>query len=101
MSSHFFDRFFGGRGRGSGHGSGRGHGSDRYYRDADPREAPVRERVIVCPACRADNQPDSRFCGSCGRQLAAAPTACPKCNATIASGAKFCSSCGTAASGTT
>ncbi|TBR28279.1 MAG: zinc-ribbon domain-containing protein [Reyranella sp.] len=97
MSSHFFDRFFGGRGRSGGHGLGRGHG-ERYYRDADPREASVRERVIVCPACRSDNQPDSRFCGNCGRQLGAASIMCSKCNTAIANGAKFCSSCGTAAS---
>ena len=56
------------------------------------------ERVLVCPSCRSDNAPDSRFCAQCGQRLGPAEQAC-KCGAVLAPGVKFCPSCGAAAAG--
>lgn len=47
----------------------------------------------VCPHCSAPST-GSKFCGSCGKPMAAAPSACPKCRAEIPAAAKFCPDCG-------
>ncbi len=48
----------------------------------------------VCPKCNAANPAGSKFCHSCGAQMAATGMTCPKCNAANQAGAKFCHSCG-------
>lgn len=45
-----------------------------------------------CARCRADNAPDSRFCDTCGSELA---PPCPACGLTGRPGAAFCGRCGT------
>ncbi|WP_371422589.1 zinc ribbon domain-containing protein [Tardiphaga sp.] len=111
MSSHFLGRLLGGHG-GSGHGGG-GHGSpwDAARLAQGPFSQPgpqapghgsipaTAQRVLVCPNCRGDNSPDSRFCGQCGQRLGPPEQACAKCGVTLASGVKFCPSCGEAAAG--
>jgi ribosomal protein L32 len=34
------------------------------------KHAKTQPGVNVCPSCRAENQPDHRFCGKCGKALA-------------------------------
>ncbi|MBX9843453.1 MAG: zinc-ribbon domain-containing protein [Xanthobacteraceae bacterium] len=114
MGSHFLDRLFGrryGGGHGGGHHGG-GHG-DRYGRgpdrgapwgnqqnpDWDQSPPPAQQRVLVCPSCRSDNAPDSRFCANCGQRFGSSEAACSKCNASIPANSKFCPSCGTAVAG--
>lgn len=45
-----------------------------------------------CPACGHDNDPGSRFCSECGKELT---VTCPTCGTTSALDAKFCNNCGT------
>lgn len=111
VGSHFFDRLLGrryGGGHGGGHHGG-GHGDwngpgpdrgapwgNRQNSDGDQSAPPVQQRVLVCPNCRSDNTPDSRFCVNCGQRFGSAEAACSKCNAPIAANSRFCPSCGTA-----
>ncbi len=46
---------------------------------------------MTCPACRADNPPENRFCDQCGAPL---ETRCPACQAALRPGARFCGTCG-------
>lgn len=46
-----------------------------------------------CPHCGAGNSAGMKFCGACGKPLAAT-TVCPHCNAEIPAGMKFCGNCG-------
>ena len=48
---------------------------------------------ILCPSCRAENDPSAKFCAKCGKEMASSAK-CPKCNAATAPGAKFCPECG-------
>lgn len=50
--------------------------------------------MVVCPHCNAQNKAGSKFCSSCGKELAAG-IVCKKCNAVVPAGSKFCPSCGT------
>lgn len=52
------------------------------------------QQAAVCPHCQAPST-GSKFCGSCGKPMAAAPVACSKCKAEIPGPAKFCPDCGT------
>jgi hypothetical protein len=52
-----------------------------------------RQGAAVCPNCSAPVT-GSKFCGSCGKPMQAAPSACPKCKAEIPAAAKFCPDCG-------
>ncbi|HZO62217.1 MAG TPA: adenylate/guanylate cyclase domain-containing protein, partial [Gaiellaceae bacterium] len=47
---------------------------------------------MICPACNHENPDGQKFCGECGRPLAAT---CPACGAQNAPGQKFCGECGT------
>jgi class 3 adenylate cyclase/tetratricopeptide (TPR) repeat protein len=47
---------------------------------------------MVCPACRAETRPGTRFCEECGARL---ELACPACGAAIPADKKFCGACGT------
>ena len=47
----------------------------------------------ACPACGVSNPPGSRFCGSCGANLAPVEP-CPSCGAENPAGQSFCNSCG-------
>ena len=44
-----------------------------------------------CANCGAENRPDAKFCGECGRALAAT---CPACGAANEAGRRFCYECG-------
>lgn len=56
------------------------------------------QQAASCPHCAAPST-GSRFCGSCGKPMAAAPVACSKCKAEIPGPAKFCPDCGTPRAG--
>ncbi len=47
---------------------------------------------VKCWKCGAENEPNSKFCSSCGASLE--PVKCPKCNTINEPGAKYCSNCG-------
>ena len=46
---------------------------------------------MECVSCGRANRPAARFCGGCGRPLAAR---CPACGAEAEAGAQFCDACG-------
>jgi class 3 adenylate cyclase/tetratricopeptide (TPR) repeat protein len=48
---------------------------------------------MLCPRCRHENAPTSKFCSECGARLA---LACAGCGSELPAGAKFCSQCGQA-----
>ena len=52
------------------------------------------QQASVCPHCAAPST-GSKFCGSCGKPMAAAPSSCPKCKGVIPATSKFCPDCGT------
>ncbi|WP_430702209.1 zinc-ribbon domain-containing protein [Rhodopseudomonas palustris] len=86
---------------GAGHGRGRGGRSHGRYYDPPEEYENNREfapqRVLVCPTCRSDNLPNSRFCAQCGQRLGTAERNCVDCGSKLAAEAKFCPSCGKAA----
>ncbi|MBN8935696.1 MAG: zinc ribbon domain-containing protein [Rhizobiales bacterium] len=114
MGSHFLDRLFGrryGGGHGGGHHGG-GHGDqygsapdrgtlsgNRHSPDWNRSAPPAQQRILVCPSCRFDNTPDSRFCVNCGQRFGLSEAVCSKCSTSIPANAKFCSACGTAVAG--
>lgn len=51
------------------------------------------QSAAVCPSCQAPST-GSKFCGSCGKPMAAGPAPCGKCGAAIPAAAKFCPDCG-------
>ena len=53
-----------------------------------------RSPSVKCPECGAENRENQKFCGSCGKSLAADKVACVKCGAGIEKGKKFCAECG-------
>ena len=56
----------------------------------------MRDAPVICPSCRHDNPPGSRFCLDCGHRLA---SACPSCGAELPGGSKFCNQCGATVAG--
>ncbi len=56
------------------------------------------QQAGVCPHCKAPAT-GSKFCGSCGKPMAAVASACPKCKAEIPATSKFCPDCGTPKAG--
>lgn len=48
--------------------------------------------TVPCPACGNQNPSGVKFCGTCGKPMAAAK--CPSCGAPVSPGIKFCGSCG-------
>jgi hypothetical protein len=53
----------------------------------------IGDKELVCAACGARNDADSRFCDACGKPLS---RACPSCGAQNDADARFCDSCGKA-----
>ena len=51
------------------------------------------DKQLICPRCGAQNNAAMKFCGSCGRRLAAA-IVCPHCGKEVPDGMKFCGECG-------
>lgn len=47
--------------------------------------------MTVCPSCKAQLAPDSKFCNRCGAKLG---QKCPNCGAEITADSAFCSECG-------
>jgi membrane protease subunit (stomatin/prohibitin family) len=56
----------------------------------DPRA----QTAAACPHCAARLEGPAKFCGSCGKPIAAGPSPCPKCSAPIPAASKFCPECG-------
>jgi membrane protease subunit (stomatin/prohibitin family) len=86
-----------GAGLGLGMGAGLGAMMPGMMKDAmtQGQAAPAAGgQKVICPSCKAENQPGAKFCGSCGKEISMGK--CPKCNAVTAPGAKFCPECGTA-----
>ena len=54
--------------------------------------AALQDDDIPCPSCSSPIEPDSKFCSSCGVDLATMK--CDSCNGAIEAGDKFCPSCG-------
>lgn len=54
--------------------------------------------TILCPNqnCKTANTVGAKFCGECGKPMAAEPTKCrrPSCNVMLNNGTKFCQQCG-------
>ncbi len=50
------------------------------------------KEYIVCPNCRAKNDPSNRFCNKCGTHFNT--NICPKCGNVNDENANFCSKCG-------
>lgn len=47
--------------------------------------------MTLCPSCKAQLAPDSKFCNRCGAKLG---QKCPNCGAEITADSAFCSECG-------
>ena len=66
-----------------------------------PKTPVSQQGSIVCPKCNTVNQPETKFCGSCGTPLAPQSAQqdpmqnCNNCKAQYPAGSKFCPSCGT------
>jgi membrane protease subunit (stomatin/prohibitin family) len=89
-------------GTGLGLGLGLGAGSVAGGAMADVtrqlRTAPA-ENNIRCPKCSTENNPNSKFCSSCGEELQIEKLTCPSCKAENPVRAKFCQTCGTSLTG--
>src|SRR5262249_39955045 len=48
-------------------------------------------QIVLCPQCHFDNRTSVSFCEECGAKL---DLACPSCGAAVPAGRKFCGSCG-------
>jgi class 3 adenylate cyclase/tetratricopeptide (TPR) repeat protein len=64
---------------------------------SDPTKTPMScpmayHARVDCAGCQHENPPESRFCESCGAELAAA---CAQCGASLSPAARFCNQCGT------
>lgn len=51
----------------------------------------VADGMTLCPSCKAQLAPDSKFCNRCGAKLG---QKCPNCGAEITADSAFCSECG-------
>ena len=51
----------------------------------------VADGMTLCPSCKAQLAPGSKFCNRCGAKLG---QKCPNCGAEITAGSAFCSECG-------
>lgn len=51
----------------------------------------VADGMTVCPSCKAQLAPGSKFCNRCGAKLG---QKCPNCGAEITADSAFCSECG-------
>jgi serine/threonine-protein kinase len=76
-------------------------GNSPKLRSAPPRAptGPYPQQLsgmIMCPSCRAANQPYNRFCTTCGYNLVAdvGGFSCPACGARNSVGQRFCTACG-------
>lgn len=84
-----------GAGVGMGAGLGIGQAMAGAMRDASQnqvQETQAQPLMVACPNCQASIPAGSRFCPSCGTNLAGVP--CPKCQTVNQAGAKFCTNCG-------
>ncbi|TXH87284.1 MAG: zinc-ribbon domain-containing protein [Rhodoferax sp.] len=75
------------------HRSSHGHHEDSRHGYSSGHGGPALGATgLDCSACRAQNQPNARFCQQCGKSLI--PSACRQCGTTMQTGAKFCAQCG-------
>jgi hypothetical protein len=56
------------------------------------------KRLLICPNCGQENEPDSQFCSYCGQVLSRPEeegySRCPNCGELEEAGSPFCSHCG-------
>lgn len=63
-----------------------------YLKDPDTSEA----ELIRCPYCSVANEPDAKFCDSCGKPLG---QICSSCGTHNDADSRFCDNCGKALTG--
>ena len=64
------------------------------YKASEAAAAPA-QLSCVCPSCQAPNDPQSKFCKSCGAKMEQSTGRfCPSCGKENAAGTKFCNECG-------
>ena len=59
----------------------------------EPRQAEVK-KLILCPQCKKEIEPDSTFCRYCGKKLKAIEEFCSYCGSILEPESTFCSACG-------
>ena len=59
----------------------------------EPRQAEVK-KLIPCPQCKKEIEPDSTFCRYCGKKLKAIEEFCSYCGSILEPESTFCSACG-------
>ena len=69
-----------------------GEDRTRLLGDGQFKVAAGNQRQVVCPACKAKNPEEARFCEECG---AALTRLCPECGRENPVQKRYCSSCGT------
>lgn len=67
----------------------------QQMQQAQAQQAQQPQQVVLCPSCGAKNPVTTKFCGSCGANLAPpAKTVCPNCKTENPANMKFCGNCG-------
>jgi len=84
----------GGGAAGAGLGAGIGLSLGKMMTANNNQTQPLTE-LVVCPSCGSKNSVGNKFCGSCGKEIAAKKTVtCSNCGAQVPEGNKFCGNCG-------
>lgn len=84
----------GGGAAGAGLGAGIGLSLGKMMTANNNQTQPPTE-LVVCPSCGSKNPVGNKFCGSCGKEIAAKKTVtCSNCGAQVPEGNKFCGNCG-------
>ena len=83
----------GGGATGAGLGAGLGVALGQNMMNVNKQEPT--QKVVLCPACGAENTPGNKFCGNCGKSMAPKKTiTCQNCGSQVPEGNKFCGNCG-------
>ena len=84
----------GGGAAGAGLGAGIGLSLGKMMTANNNQTQPPTE-LVACPSCGSKNPVGNKFCGSCGKEIAAKKTVtCSNCGAQVPEGNKFCGNCG-------
>jgi membrane protease subunit (stomatin/prohibitin family) len=83
----------GGGAAGAGLGAGLGISLGQQMMTANTQ--PTQTEVVVCPNCGSKNPVGNKFCGNCGKEIAAKKMIkCSNCGAQVPEDNKFCGNCG-------